>query len=237
LKEKFLLNSQGFEAELSMKEDFLSCAQYEKETLPNFYRRFLQLKAQATKVFDDQVVAQAIKALRVGLLHSHLVRERPKIVAELYEEFAKFNKSEVLHFCKLEQQRKTTKHDEAPRPPRYKKNQHSYPKKINSIDSDGCGPPKNWKKNFGSALQERSQRTFDYRQNQYIQRGGTPDRSRDRGRGPYTFKPPYCMYHGSETDHRTKYCPIFLESKRKMDQDFKQPSQQSSVREVNHTMQ
>jgi hypothetical protein len=45
LKEKFLLNFQGFQAELDTKEDFLSCAQKEKETLPNFYGRFLQLKS------------------------------------------------------------------------------------------------------------------------------------------------------------------------------------------------
>jgi hypothetical protein len=37
LKEKFLLNFQGFQAELSIEEDFLSCAYYEKEILPNFY--------------------------------------------------------------------------------------------------------------------------------------------------------------------------------------------------------
>jgi hypothetical protein len=42
LKEKFLLNFQGFQAEHNTEEDFLSCAQYEKETLPNFYRRLLQ---------------------------------------------------------------------------------------------------------------------------------------------------------------------------------------------------
>jgi hypothetical protein len=86
-----------------MEEEFLSCAQYEKETLPNFYRRFLQLKAQALEVFDDQVITQAIKALHTGPLHNHLVRERPKIVAKLYNEFTKFSKSDVLHFRKLEQ--------------------------------------------------------------------------------------------------------------------------------------
>jgi hypothetical protein len=78
-----------------MEEDFLSCAQREKETLPNFYWRFLQLKAQAPEVSDNQVIAQAIKAMRAGPLHSHLVRERSKIVAEFYEQFTKFSKSEV----------------------------------------------------------------------------------------------------------------------------------------------
>jgi hypothetical protein len=58
----------------------------EKET-PNFYRRFLQMKVQASEVLDDQVIAQAIKAMRAGPLHSHLVREWPKTVLELYEVF------------------------------------------------------------------------------------------------------------------------------------------------------
>jgi hypothetical protein len=44
-----------------------------------------------------------------------LVKERPKIVAELYENFVKFSKSKALLFWKLEQQRKAPKHDEASR--------------------------------------------------------------------------------------------------------------------------
>jgi hypothetical protein len=103
LKEKFLLNLQGFQAELDMEKDFLSCTQREKETLSDFYQRFLQLKAQALEVSDDQVVAQTIKALRMGPLHSHLFRERPKIVLEVYEQFTKLSKFEIQHFRKLEQ--------------------------------------------------------------------------------------------------------------------------------------
>jgi hypothetical protein len=37
LKEKFMLNFQGFQVEFDMDEDLLSCDQREKETLPNFY--------------------------------------------------------------------------------------------------------------------------------------------------------------------------------------------------------
>jgi hypothetical protein len=52
--------------ELDTKEDFLSCTQQEKETFPNFYRRFLEIRAQAPEVFDDQVIAQAINAHPFG---------------------------------------------------------------------------------------------------------------------------------------------------------------------------
>jgi hypothetical protein len=45
LKEKFQVNFQGFQADISTEEDFFSCQQYERETLPNFFRRFLRLKA------------------------------------------------------------------------------------------------------------------------------------------------------------------------------------------------
>jgi hypothetical protein len=69
--------------ELDTEEDFLSCAQREKETLPNFYWRFLQLKAKAPEVSDDQVIVHALKALHVGPLHSHLAREWPKTVSGL----------------------------------------------------------------------------------------------------------------------------------------------------------
>jgi hypothetical protein len=72
---KFMLNFQGFQVEIDTEEDFLYCAQREKETLPNFYSRFLQLKAPAPEVSDDQVITQTIKALRVGPLQNNLVRE------------------------------------------------------------------------------------------------------------------------------------------------------------------
>jgi UDP-2,3-diacylglucosamine pyrophosphatase LpxH len=123
---------------LNTEEDFLSCMKKEREPLPNFYQRFLQLKAQAPEVSDEQVIAQAIKSLRAGHLHSHLVREQPKTVLELYDQFEKFRKLEIQHFHKLEQQWKLVKLDEAPRV-RYSNNHRNYPKPVHNISSDGGG--------------------------------------------------------------------------------------------------
>jgi hypothetical protein len=41
-------------------------------------------KAQAPEVSGDQVIIQAIKAMHSRPLHSHLVREWPKTIVELY---------------------------------------------------------------------------------------------------------------------------------------------------------
>jgi hypothetical protein len=93
-------------------------------------------------VFDEQVIAQAIKALRARPLHRHLVRERPKTVSKLYDQFAKFSKSEIQHFSKLEQQRKVAKPNEASRA-RYGDNHHSYPKPVHNIGPDNGGASEN----------------------------------------------------------------------------------------------
>jgi hypothetical protein len=54
---------------------------------------------------------------------------------------------------------------------------------------------------------------------------------------PIHSEAPYYIYHDSEANHRTKDCPIYLNTKWKMEQDTTQPSQEPPPREVNHTMQ
>jgi hypothetical protein len=87
LKEKFLVNFQGFQADLSTEEDLFSCQQYERETLPDFFHNFLHLKVQAPEVLDEQAITQAIETLCANKLHSHLVRECPMTLEELYDNF------------------------------------------------------------------------------------------------------------------------------------------------------
>jgi hypothetical protein len=93
----------------------LSCTQRERST-PQFLPEIFTDEGTSPEVSDDQVITQAMKAPCAGLLHNHLVRERPKTVPVLYKQSTKFNKSEIQHFHKLEQQRKISKLDEAPRP-------------------------------------------------------------------------------------------------------------------------
>jgi hypothetical protein len=96
----------------------------------------------------------ATKAMCTGQLHSHLVRERPRTLEELYEEFQKFSRAEVLHFRKLGQQRKFASDNESSRPFKYSKSKEGHSsfdtshRQVHYIDSDGCRPPKNWEKNF-----------------------------------------------------------------------------------------
>jgi hypothetical protein len=71
---------------------------------------------------------------------------------ELYEEFQKFSRAEVLHFRKLGQKRKSTSENESTRPFKYNKSKEGHPsfdashRQVHSIDSDGCRPLENWEK-------------------------------------------------------------------------------------------
>jgi hypothetical protein len=85
-----------------------------------------------------------------------LVREQLKTVTELYKNFAKFSKSEILHFRKLEQQRKAPKHYEASRPVRYNDSKHhNYLKHVNNINSDGYKTLKTGKRILGHSHKKR----------------------------------------------------------------------------------
>jgi hypothetical protein len=78
----------------------------EKETLREYYRKFLTLKSQLPSVDDQIAIHYAISGLWAGVLYSHCIREPPKNLQELYQLFEKYARSEELHQCKVESQRK-----------------------------------------------------------------------------------------------------------------------------------
>ena len=106
LRDKFLLNFQGYRPDTDALAELSLCKQLEKETLREYYRKFLTLKSQLPSVDDQIAIHYAISGLRAGVLYSHCIRDPPKNLQELYQLFEKYAKSEELHQRKVESQRK-----------------------------------------------------------------------------------------------------------------------------------
>jgi hypothetical protein len=106
LRDKFLLNFQGYRPNTDALAELSLCKKKEKETLREYYRKFLTLKSQLPSVDDHIAIHYAISGLRAGVLYSHCIRDPPKNFQELYQLFKKYARSEELHQRKVESQRK-----------------------------------------------------------------------------------------------------------------------------------
>jgi hypothetical protein len=78
LKQRILLNFQGFQRPELTESDLFSCKQKDKEPLQNYFRIFVHLRAQVPNVLDTVAINAAIMGLRAGQFRSHLMRERPQ---------------------------------------------------------------------------------------------------------------------------------------------------------------
>jgi hypothetical protein len=106
LRDKFLLNFQGYRLDIDALAELSLCKQLEKETLREYYRKFLTLKSQLPSVDDQIAIHYAISGLRAGVLYSHCIRDPPKNLQELYQLLEKYARFEELHQHKVESQRK-----------------------------------------------------------------------------------------------------------------------------------
>jgi hypothetical protein len=106
LWDKFLLNFQGYRPDTDALAELSLCKQLEKETLREYYRKFLTLKSQLLSVDDQIAIHYATSGLRAGVLYNHCIRDSPKNLQELYQLFEKYARSEELHQRKVESQRK-----------------------------------------------------------------------------------------------------------------------------------
>jgi hypothetical protein len=106
LRDKFLLNFQGYRPDTDALAELSLCKQLERETLREYYCKFLTLKSQLPSVDDQIAIHYAISGLRVGVLYSHCIRDPPRNLQELYHLFEKYTRSEELHQRKVESQRK-----------------------------------------------------------------------------------------------------------------------------------
>jgi hypothetical protein len=106
LRDKFLLNIQGYRLDTDALAELSLCKQLEKETLREYYHKSLTLKSQLPSVDDQIAIHYAISGLRAGVLYSHCIRDPPKNLQELYQLFEEYTRSEELHQRKVESQRK-----------------------------------------------------------------------------------------------------------------------------------
>jgi hypothetical protein len=106
LRDKFLLNFQGYRPDTDALAELSLYKQQEKETLHEYYRKFLTLKSQLSSVDDHIAIHYAISGLWAGVLYSHCIRDPPKNLQELYQLFEKYARSKELHQRKIESQRK-----------------------------------------------------------------------------------------------------------------------------------
>jgi hypothetical protein len=106
LRDKFLLNFQGYRPDTDALAELSLCKQLERETLREYYCKFLTLKSQLPLVDDQIAIHYAISGLRAGVLYNHCIRDPPRNLQELYQLFEKYARSEELHQHKVESQRK-----------------------------------------------------------------------------------------------------------------------------------
>jgi hypothetical protein len=78
LRDKFLLNFQGYRPDTDALAELSLYKQQEKETLREYYKKFLMLKSQLPSADDHIAIHYAINGLRAGVLYSHCIRDPPK---------------------------------------------------------------------------------------------------------------------------------------------------------------
>jgi hypothetical protein len=84
LGDKFLLNFQGYRPKTDALTELSLCRKQEKESLHEYYKKFLMLKSQLPSVDDHIAIHYAISGLRAGILYNHCIRDPPTILQESY---------------------------------------------------------------------------------------------------------------------------------------------------------
>jgi hypothetical protein len=77
LRDKFLLNFQGYRRDTYALAELSLYRQQEKETLQEYYKKFLLLKSQLPSIDDHIVIRYAISGLGADVLYNHCIRDPP----------------------------------------------------------------------------------------------------------------------------------------------------------------
>jgi hypothetical protein len=187
----------------------LLCKQKDKEPLQNYFRRFVHLRAQAPNVLDAVAINAAILGLRAGQFRSHLMRERPKTIQRLYEEFEKYCCSyNDFRMCMEEQsqQNKSAKANQSSERewsnPRNAS--HANPRNVFGLDGENSQENPNPQ---ADSLVPRLPSTSQSNKGGGCKggRGGGRGRGRGRGRDHHEKRKWYCIFYKENDDHSSNY--------------------------------
>jgi hypothetical protein len=192
LRDKFLLNFQGYRPYTDALAELSLCKQLEKETLREYYRKFLTLKSQLPSVDDQIAIHYAISGLRAGVLYSHCIRDPPKNLEELYQLFEN-----------MPDPKSSTS---------TKSSLRGNPKTLHSPAAHGRGPRSQTpvgtaaisSKCTTSPTSTPLARPLAARNTPQGRGNGTRGRGRGRAQQPRRF---YCLFHGEDCAHQTRDCP------------------------------
>jgi hypothetical protein len=181
LRDKFLLNFQGYRPDIDVLAELSLSKQQEKETLREYYTKFLSLKSQLPSVDDHIAIHYAISALQADVLYSRCIRDPPKSLQELYQLFEKYAGSE-----------------EPKDPPQSSRTWTRLAQPDSGRDN------RNHQKVHNIANQHPAGETTR-RQEYHPHDRGNDTRGRGRGRTqqPRRF---YCLFHGEDCAHPTRDC-------------------------------
>ncbi|XP_066341333.1 uncharacterized protein [Miscanthus floridulus] len=133
LRDKILANFKGLAAQSLTSTDLFQCKQMQGETLHDYFRKFVQLKAKAPDVPEEIAIEAAIKGLRIGPFAAHLARKKPTSIQQLYDEFEKYCRSDNDLRKRLEEQGQNRQQNNS------KNSQKSYANQNTSNQKPGQG--------------------------------------------------------------------------------------------------
>jgi hypothetical protein len=217
LWDKFLLNFQGYRPDTDALAELSLCKQQEKETLREYYRKFLALKSQPPSVDDQIAIHYAISGLWAGVLYSRCIRDPPKNLQELYQLFEKYARSKELHQRKVESQRK-------PKDPPQSSRTWTRPSQSDS------GRDIRSQQQVHNITNQHPAGKAPRRQDYPPQGRGNGTRGRGRGRAQQPRRY-YYLFHGEDCAHPTRDCPEMKATRDRMSRA--QPADNSRV--VAHT--
>jgi hypothetical protein len=208
LRNKFLLNLnfQGYRPETDVLAELSLCRQQEKESLRDYYKKFLSLKSQLPSVDDQIVIHYAVSGLRAGVLYSHCTRDPPTNLQELHQLFEKYARSEELHHRKIESQRKPKETPQTSRTWIRPSQQDPPPQGHGQLQVHNIAN----QHQLGEVQPQRQNHPPQQNRNTNVTKG------RGRGRGPQQPRRFYCVFHGEDCEHPTRDCPETKATKDRM---------------------